>query len=108
MTRPADEFVKELVGSGNLLRRLSLLKVRSVLEARERWASDAALSDLQATSQAVVSEDEDLRSVLSKLLESGAQAMHVVDTNNQMVGEIRFDDLRAALVEYAPKPERQV
>jgi len=35
VTQPANEFIEELVGTNNILRRLSLVNVHSVLKAKE-------------------------------------------------------------------------
>ncbi len=108
VTRPQDEFVQELVGSGNMLRRLSLIDVQSVLDARTSWASKQALAHLSLNDPAVVHPEDDLRSVLSLLLDSHGDTLQVVDRDGRRVGEISLADLRATLVENAPKAQGQV
>jgi osmoprotectant transport system ATP-binding protein len=103
VTRPQNQFVQDLVGTQNMLRRLSLLTVRAVLEARTSWASEHFISDLGPPPPAAVHLQDDLRSVLSCLLDNGAQALPVVDPSGRAVGEITFTDLRAALIAHAPK-----
>jgi osmoprotectant transport system ATP-binding protein len=103
VTRPQNAFVQELVGTQNMLRRLSLVKVQAVLEARTTWASERALNDLGTFPPAVIRPQDDLRTVLNCLLDNGAQALRVVDAEGQAKGEITFTDLRAALVAHAPK-----
>ncbi len=105
VTRPQNEFVQELVGTQNMLRRLSLIDVQSVLEARTTWASDLALAALNSNTQPVVHPEDDLRSALSSLLDSGGDALQVVDREGRQVGKITFGDLRATLVENAPKKQ---
>jgi osmoprotectant transport system ATP-binding protein len=108
VTQPQDDFVQELVGTSNMLRRLSLVDVQSVLDARAGWSSEQSLAHLHLDGSAVVHPNDDLRSALSTLLNSGADVLKVVDPQGRQVGEINFGDLRAALVEHAPKSQEQV
>jgi osmoprotectant transport system ATP-binding protein len=85
--RPADDFVADLVGANDVLRRLSLIRVGDVLgpvdpEARETISSGA-----------------DLRMALGQLIENGTTALAVVDDNMRVIGSV---DLRA--VEQASRP----
>jgi osmoprotectant transport system ATP-binding protein len=105
VTRPQNEFVQELVGTRNMLRRLSLINVQSVLNGRASWASGQALSNLHLNQTVTVHPEDNLRSVLSLFLDSEANAVEVVDQSNRQVGKITFADLRAALVENAPKQQ---
>jgi len=108
VTRPQNEFVQELVGTRNMLRRLSLINVQSVLNGRASWSSGQALSNLRLNHTVKVHPEDNLRSVLSMFLDSEAEAVEVVDQhNNQELGRITFNDLRAALVENAPKQQEQ-
>jgi len=98
VTRPYDAFVEELVGTQNMLRRLSLLNVQAVLDARRgkvkpEAASGAALSDGAAR----VHPADDLRSALSLLLDSGTEAIPVVDYQDRQIAWLSFADLKAAL-----------
>jgi osmoprotectant transport system ATP-binding protein len=85
--RPADDFVADLVGANDVLRRLSLMRVGEVRgpvdpEARETISSGA-----------------DLRMALGQLIENGTTALAVVDDNMRVIGSV---DLRA--VEQASRP----
>ncbi len=105
VTRPQNEFVQELVGTRNMLRRLSLINVQSVLNGRASWASGQAIAALRLNSSISVHPEDDLRSVLSLFLDSKADEVQVVDQQNNPIGKITFADLRAALVENAPKQQ---
>ncbi|MDR3576807.1 MAG: ABC transporter ATP-binding protein [Anaerolineaceae bacterium] len=107
VTQPQDEFVQELVGTSNMLRRLSLINVQSVLDARTGWSSEKSEANLQLDGSAVVHPNDDLRSALSTLLNSGADVLKVIDPHGGQVGEIHFSDLRAALVKHAPRSQEQ-
>ncbi len=108
VTRPQDEFVQELVGAGNLLRRLSLVPVQSVLDARASWSSQQALGNLHQDQAPQVHPEDDLRSALSQLLNSGSESLVVVDQNGRQIGSVSFADLRAALVKHAPRAQERV
>ena len=104
VTRPHDSFVEELVGTQNMLRRLSLLNVQAVLDARHgrRTAPTQAHPDLPQISQvpqggARVHAEDDLRSALSLLLESGVEAIPVVDYEEREIDRLSVTDLKAAL-----------
>ena len=108
VTQPQNEFVQELVGTSNMVRRLSLIDVQSVLDARAGWSSEKSEANLRLDGSAVVHPNDDLRSALSTMLNTGADKLKVVDPQGQQVGEINFGDLRAALVEHAPRSQEQV
>ncbi|MDQ3468015.1 MAG: ABC transporter ATP-binding protein [Chloroflexota bacterium] len=90
---PADPFVADLVGAGDVLRRLSLVSVAAV--------------DEPLTESTIVNADEPtvpraarLRAALSLLLESGAARVVTVDDDARPVGTL---DLRA--IQRASDPE---
>ncbi len=99
ITKPRDTFVQELVGTEDMLRRLSLLTVGAVLAARARGERDPALVPTAPPELATISPDDDLRSALSLLLGSGAELLTVVDGDGRMLGRLSFADMRAAVVE---------
>ena len=107
VTRPCNDFVQELVGTQNMLRRLSLIHVQAVLDGRSSWASRQALADLALKREIVIRPEDDLRSVLALFLDSNAESLPVVDQQGREVGKITFSDLKAALVENTPKPQTQ-
>jgi osmoprotectant transport system ATP-binding protein len=97
VTHPRDAFVQELIGTEDMLRRLSLLTVRSVLAARAGGDGIHPGGRVSPSGSATIGPDEDLRSVLSRLLRSGAESLSVVDEAGQTLGRISFADLRAAV-----------
>jgi osmoprotectant transport system ATP-binding protein len=104
MARPADPFVQELLGTEDVLRRLSLVPVRQALAARTLAAQaggDSLPMAAPVGPPATIGLDEDLRTALGQLLSGGAQTLEVRDEAGIVVGRIGFDDLRAALL-----PER--
>ena len=87
LARPADDFVRRLVGADNVLRQLEYLPVTMALEpateaARERIPADATL--LQA---------------MLRLIQTGAQAL-AVEENGQVRGQVSVSSIfRATQIE---------
>jgi osmoprotectant transport system ATP-binding protein len=89
--QPADEFVADLVGANDVLRRLSLIRVADVLQP----------VDIEA--RETIPADADLRSALAQLMEQGTTALAVVDDNMTVVGSINL-----GTIEQASKPAEAV
>ena len=102
VSHPANEFVQELVGSQNILRRLSLVNVQSVLKAKKRMSARAVTPERMLRNDPVLHPEDDLRSALSLILSSGIDPLKVVDGSGAVVGEVGFADLRAML--YSDQP----
>ena len=90
VTRPENEFIEELVGTGNMMRRLSLLSVQSVLDG-PRQQLDLYNHPLAAAPRKPgpcrIHPHDDLRSALSLLLKSGADACRWYQPSGEMLGE---------------------
>jgi len=108
VSRPQNAFVEELVGTQNLLRKLSLIDVQSVLGAPAREPVQAAVATLRQPQGAAVRPEDDLRSVLAQFLACEMDALPIVDAGGRQVGTITFSDLRAALVEIPPQSQAPV
>jgi osmoprotectant transport system ATP-binding protein len=83
LTAPADDFVRELLGTDDVLRRLGLLPVSSAMSP-----SDGAPHDGPA-----LAPDQTLRDALSALLASSAVSLPVVE-DGRTVGVITLEALR--------------
>jgi len=81
---PADEFVADFVGTERALKRLSLGRVASVM--------DAVASGLPVGSVPSVPYDADLREALAAFLESGEERAVVLD-GDTVVGSLTLDGL---------------
>ena len=84
---PASDFVARLVGSGDALRRLSLLPVQ------------LALRPLNGTGRpdgVEVTPQTDLRSALSLLVDSQVPRLVVVGPDSLPIGTVDLDSIRAA------------
>lgn len=91
VTNPHDIFVQQLVGTEDVLRRLSLISVGAAL-AQQNGATVQPGAELSET----IGADADLRSALSLLLRSGASALAVTDTDGRRIGQISIDTLRSS------------
>lgn len=78
LTDPADDFVANLVGAGDVMRKLSLLLVSSVVDRN----GSAALDD------PVIDASESLRAALAILLESAAPRLNVREDDGTSIGTV--------------------
>ncbi len=91
LAEPADDFVRDLLGADDVLRRLSLLTVADALAsngASERLAENGA--------QETLKPGDTLREALIRVLRAGGQALPVV-ADGRNVGEIAPDTIASAL-----------
>lgn len=86
LAQPKNEFVRALVGANDMLRRLSLVRVATVMQPLPENFAYAGAPTLSA--------DENLRGALSKILASGA-TMLVVTRHAEPVGVVRLEQIRA-------------
>ena len=77
LSRPADAFVEELVGTQDVLRAMSLIPVTQVMQPLDGSANGLAIRD-----------DEDVRAALSLLIANGAQVLTVQNTDGRPVGQV--------------------
>jgi osmoprotectant transport system ATP-binding protein len=90
LTQPSDEFVGQLVNADDMLRHLSLIKVKSVISAAQHDARADAGGPR-------ISVEDDLRSALSLLLSAGTESLAVVDDRQQVLGHLTFDTMQHVL-----------
>lgn len=81
---PADDFVVDLVGADDVLRRLSLIRVADLANGT---VVDSPLH---------IAQTADARSALSDLLESGFDVATVIDEDAKPVGSLDLDVLQRA------------
>jgi osmoprotectant transport system ATP-binding protein len=99
--QPRDTFVQQLVGTEDMLRRLSLITVDDALAAQTRATPLPALGTSSPAALATISPADDLRSALSHLLRSDADTLAVVDRDGTTLGQIAFADMHAAVADRA-------
>ncbi|MGE3799294.1 MAG: ATP-binding cassette domain-containing protein, partial [Thermomicrobiales bacterium] len=89
VSRPADDFVSELVGGGDALRRLGLIDAGSVM--------NAVPAGLESDSTANLTQDSSLRDVLDTLLRTGQHEVLIGDGTGEITGSLDVDAIwRAA------------
>jgi osmoprotectant transport system ATP-binding protein len=99
--QPRDMFVQQLVGTEDMLRRLSLITVGDALAAQTLGTPIPALGSNGSADHATISQEADLRSALSQLLRGNAAALAVVDQQGAALGQIAFADMHAAVADRA-------
>jgi osmoprotectant transport system ATP-binding protein len=92
ITEPRDQFVRDLTGADDVLRRLSLISVGEVLAASR--AGNGVAADGQPHPD-MLRADDNLRDALARLLRSGAEALPVVGPDGQQLGRLSLDRLRS-------------
>lgn len=97
VTKPQNSFIEELVGTNNILRRLSLVSVQSILKAKERQPSQSTIIPEDAAQVPFIHPEDDLRYALSLLLSSGSEILRVVNSSGSEMGEVGMADLRKML-----------
>jgi osmoprotectant transport system ATP-binding protein len=86
LTQPADEFVFKLVGADDMVRQLSLLSVGT--------AMDGEFPDNADRDAPTIDVNDDLRHALSRLLQTGAKRLVVVE-DARAVGSLTIENIRA-------------
>jgi osmoprotectant transport system ATP-binding protein len=88
LSNPANEFVAELTGAHDVLRRLSLQRVAAVM-LPWRGANDSG-SDMVKVTPAT-----DLREALGLLMSSHSEELAVVNEAGRQVGRVTLDSIRS-------------
>ena len=86
MIRPADDFVRTLLGSDDVFRQLSLVPVTSIMEP---------LDGKPAPTDVTIGEDAFARAALSMLIAHGVESAVVVNTAGDIVGRVTLSAVLA-------------
>ncbi|HEY1014130.1 MAG TPA: ABC transporter ATP-binding protein [Herpetosiphonaceae bacterium] len=86
LTRPANQFVAELIGADDMLRQLGLLRVELAMAALP--------PDHHRNGEPTIGRHDDLRNALSLLLRTGAPALTVLE-DEAAVGQVSLEDIRS-------------
>jgi osmoprotectant transport system ATP-binding protein len=89
LTKPADEFIYNLLGADDMVRQLGLLRVASAMMALP--------SNYQNGHHPTLSHHDSLRDALSLILKTGAPALTVLEEGNP-VGLLTLDHIRESAV----------
>lgn len=87
VTTPVDDFVADLVGAHDVLRRLSLMPARAAMEPLNGTPPDGTLS---------VPEHVFLREALSVLVESGSPSVTVTGSDGTAIGRLSMISIQRA------------
>jgi osmoprotectant transport system ATP-binding protein len=98
LSNPANEFVVRLTGADDVLRRLSLQPVASVMQPWTGELSDGTLK---------VSTGTDLRDALGMLLSSRSEQLAVVDEAKRPVGKVSLSAIRQLAQASRPTPSEE-
>jgi osmoprotectant transport system ATP-binding protein len=85
VVEPASAFVSELVGAGDVLRRLSLVRVRDVAEP---------LNGYRPEQDQTIPADSNLRVALSELLSADLSSLLVVERSGEPIGAISLERIQ--------------
>jgi osmoprotectant transport system ATP-binding protein len=89
LAKPANDFVRKLVGADNILRQLQYLPVTDALETTPEFVSSAHWGDLPASTS-----DATLLTAMLKLLETNAPALVVEDrSTHESLGYLTLDGI---------------
>lgn len=84
LTRPANSFVSDLIGSDDSVRQLSLLRVEIAMKS---------VHDSYLPGEYTIARQDNLRQALSLLLRTGADKLTVLD-QGKVIGILTLKDLR--------------
>jgi osmoprotectant transport system ATP-binding protein len=87
LMRPANAFVYDLMGAGDRVRQLSLLRVET--------AMTAVSQNYQYRREYAIARDDNLRQALSLLLRTGAEKLAVLDADH-VVGVLTLEHIAVA------------
>ncbi len=91
VSRPADQFVADLVGADDVLRRMSLISVAS-----------AAGNDSPQGAPGEIAGSAMLRDALGQMVEIGADHLTVVDDDGRPTADLSMEDIRVAVGDEHP------
>jgi osmoprotectant transport system ATP-binding protein len=89
VARPANPFVAELVGAGDVTRLLRLVTVRSALRPLQPAVAGRGLDPLHL--------EDSLRDALARLLQEGVDALPVAGGDGRLVGQVDLQSMREQL-----------
>ncbi|CAA9566806.1 MAG: ABC transporter, ATP-binding protein (cluster 13, osmolytes) [uncultured Thermomicrobiales bacterium] len=87
LSHPADDFVRDLVGASDVLRRLSLIPVHQAIRSGIPDAADRCPP---------VTASQNLRTALNLLLDCGAPRLVVVDADARPIGTLDLEAIQQA------------
>jgi osmoprotectant transport system ATP-binding protein len=93
IAHPKNDFVKDLMGGEDIIRQISLINVKAAMERTIHVQKDANAHK--------ISDKEDLKQALSLMLRTGAEVLHVVDENDQIIGLLSLSHMQDLLSQHS-------
>ncbi|MDV2583161.1 ABC transporter ATP-binding protein [Alkalibacillus haloalkaliphilus] len=100
LQNPANDFVAQFVGKDRMVKSLTIHRIEQLMD---RY--DLLDSSIEKGQIATVSKSSNLRDVLSYILESKQQAVHVVDENDEVIGQVDFALVNQYMIDLADSNE---
>ncbi|MDQ0351772.1 osmoprotectant transport system ATP-binding protein [Alkalibacillus filiformis] len=100
LQNPANDFVAQFVGKDRMVKSLTIHRIEQLMERYELLDSSIEKGQI-----ATVSKSSNLRDVLSYILESKQQAVHVVNENDEVIGQVDFALVNQYMIDLAEKDE---
>lgn len=91
IAQPKNEFVKDLIGGDDIIRQISLINVKAAMEK-----TNGKMAQIEAPA---ISHEEDLKSAMAMMLRTGAEALHVVDEQERVIGHLSLSHIQELLRE---------
>ncbi len=102
LAKPANDFVRRLVGADSILRQLEYLPVIDAMDTRPEAVSSAHWGDVPE-----ISDDATLLDALLKLLQTTSPALKVSNPQQQQNGYITLESINAEITHAAKSAARE-
>lgn len=93
---PKNEFVSSLVNSKDLFQKLSIIKVKEIMQKKDYCENNPTKT---------ISQNESLKSTLNYLIENDFDYLNVEDENNNIIGTVSINDFKKFKKYYVKKGE---
>ncbi|MFM1651329.1 ABC transporter ATP-binding protein [Brevibacillus sp. B_LB10_24] len=93
ITNPANDFVRQLVGDRDVYRRMSMLKISDILDIKQKAAGETETAAAVYPDVETAHLYDNLKTVFTRLIESGRKELPVIDDSNRCVNRISLDTI---------------
>lgn len=90
IANPKNDFVKDLIGGNDIIRQISLINVKAAMEK-----SSQPIHDLSPAEK--IPHTADLKTALSKILQSETERLYVIDEQEQIMGHLSLAHIQQLL-----------
>ncbi|MEI7475088.1 MAG: ABC transporter ATP-binding protein [bacterium] len=96
LLHPANEFVSSLVNSNDLFQKLSIIKVKEIMQKHD---------NCQNNHSEIINQNDNLKNALNNLIENNLDSLKVKDDNNNIIGTISINNFKNFRKHYVKKDE---